>query len=52
MPIGSSDLSDLLIESDDNILRPRTAQTGRTVNPVSLSDAESFVTIVVAADLF
>ena len=51
MPIGSSDLSDLLIESDDNILRLRTAQTRRTVNPVSLSDAASFVTIV-AADLF
>jgi len=55
MPVGSSDLSDALIESEENTLRLRTAQTRRTVNPGPLPDAVLSVTVVVvtaAADRF
>ena len=49
MPIGLSDLPDAPIESEKNTLQLQTAQTGRTVNPKSLPDAVSPVTVVVAA---
>ena len=55
MPVGSSDLSDALIESEENTLRLRTAQTRRAVNPEPLPDAVLSVTVVVvtaAADRF
>ena len=55
MHVGSSDLSaGMLIEGEEDILRRRTAQTRRTVNPEPSPDAVSSVTVVVvaAADRF
>jgi len=47
MHVGSSNLSDALIRSEEYILRLWAAQTRRTVNPERLPDPLSSVTVVV-----